>query len=379
MIPFNHPYLTGNEKDNIVEALASRKLAGDGVFTKKCHTWFEKEYGFKKTLLTTSCTDALEMCALLLDIKVGDEIIIPSYTFVSTANAFVLRGATIKFADSQADNPNIDPDEIERLITLQTRAIVVVHYAGVACDMDRIVELANQHGLVIIEDAAQAIDSYHNGHPLGSLGAFSAFSFHETKNIICGEGGLLAINDAKYVARAEIIREKGTNRSSFFRGEVGKYSWVDVGSSFLPSDMLAAFLHAQLESLSHIQNERRRVWCRYHQNLADKASLGWFSIPFIPQYATNNAHMFYLVCRNIDERARLMNTLKANGISAVFHYLSLHNSPYFSKQYDGRKLENSDRYTNCLIRLPIFPELTNIQVDMISNVIISLYSKSCIF
>ncbi|MFC5476148.1 dTDP-4-amino-4,6-dideoxygalactose transaminase [Paraherbaspirillum soli] len=378
MIPFNRPYLTGNEKDNIAEALASRKLAGDGMFTKKCHAWFEKKYGFKKALLTTSCTDALEMCALLLDIKVGDEVIIPSYTFVSTANAFALRGATIKFADSQADNPNIDPAEIERLITTRTRAIVVVHYAGVACDMDRILALASMHNLVVVEDAAQAIDSYHNGLPLGSLGALSAFSFHETKNIICGEGGLLAINDQRYVVRAEIIREKGTNRSSFFRGEVDKYGWVDVGSSFLPSDMLAAFLYAQIESLDQIQNERRRVWDRYYQNLVDGAKRGWFDIPFIPQYATNNAHMFYLVCRNIDERTKLIDTLKLNGISAVFHYLSLHSSPYFSKVHDGQKLANSDRYTDCLVRLPLFSELADNQVDMISDLIMTLYSKACI-
>lgn len=377
MIPFNRPYLTGQELPNIAQALESRKLAGDGSFTKKCQALFEKKFGFHKTLLTTSCTDALEMSAILLNIQPGDEVILPSYTFVSTANAFALRGAKLVFADSQADQPNIDPAEIERLITPRTKAIVVVHYAGVACDMDRIMAAAASRGIVIVEDAAQAIDSYHRGRPLGSLGALSAFSFHETKNIVCGEGGLLVINDQEYDMRAEVIREKGTNRSSFFRGEVDKYGWVDVGSSFLPSDMLAAFLHAQVDAIEHIQGQRRRVWDRYSANMQQGMERGFFGVPFIPEYATNNAHMFYLVCRNLAERTELIDRLKSKGVSAVFHYLSLHSSPYFSSQHDGRQLTNSDRYMDCLVRLPLFPDLTNEQIDMISECILSFYSEAC--
>ena len=377
MIPFNRPYLTGNELANIAKVLESRKLSGDGEFTKKCQNWFEKKFDFHKTLLTTSCTDALEMCAILLNIQPGDEVIMPSYTFVSTANAFALRGATLIFADSQADQPNIDPAEIERLITSRTKAVVVVHYAGVACDMDRILATTAAHGIPVIEDAAQAIDSFHRGRPLGSLGALSTFSFHETKNVICGEGGLLVVNNAEYDLRAEIIREKGTNRTSFFRGEVDKYGWVDVGSSFLPSDMLAAFLYAQLESIESIQAARRRIWSRYYDNLSYLGKSGTISLPVIPEYATNNGHMFYLVCADINERTQLILTLKAAGVSAVFHYLSLHNSPYFARQHGSRKLPNSDRYTDCLVRLPLFPELSDQQVDHITEIIAFFYAEAC--
>ena len=377
MIPFNRPYLTGNELSNIAKVLDNRKLSGDGEFTKKCQAWFEDQFDFHKTLLTTSCTDALEMCAILLNIQPGDEVIMPSYTFVSTANAFALRGATLVFADSQADQPNIDAAEVERLITPRTKAIVVVHYAGVACDMDRILAAAEKHGIVVVEDAAQAIDSYHRGRPLGSLGALSAFSFHETKNVVCGEGGLLVVNNAEYDLRAEIIREKGTNRSSFFRGEVDKYGWVDVGSSFLPSDMLAAFLFAQLESVKSIQAARRRVWSRYYDNLTELSQAGSVSLPVIPEYATNNAHMFYLVCRDLEERTKLIDALKASGVMAVFHYLSLHSSPYFAAQHGDRALPNSDRYTDCLVRLPLFPDLTNEQVDKITGIIVSFYAEIC--
>lgn len=378
MIPFNRPFLTGNEVVNISSALNNRKLSGDGEFTKKCQALFASKFGFKNNLLTTSCTDALEMCAILLQIQPGDEVILPSYTFVSTANAFALRGAHLVFADSQSDQPNIDPAQIERLITPRTKAIVIVHYAGVACDMDRILAISDAHKIPVIEDAAQAIASYHRGRPLGSLGAMSAFSFHETKNILCGEGGLLVVNDEDYAKRAEIIREKGTNRSSFFRGEVDKYGWVDIGSSFLPSDLLAAFLYAQLESVDAIQAERLRVWNGYATQLMHGAQRGWYSLPVIPEYATNNAHMFYLVCRDLDERCRLIDHLKNAGIHAVFHYLSLHSSPYFMKQHGGRCLPNSDRYTDCLLRLPMFPELTDEQVALISSEILSFYSNSCI-
>lgn len=376
MIPFNRPFLTGQELANVSRAFESRRLAGDNEFTKKCQAWFETRCGFHRALLTTSCTDALEMCALLLELKPGDEVILPSFTFVSTANAFLLRGARLVFADSGPDNPNIDPAQIECLISTRTRAIVVVHYAGISCEMDKIQELANRHGIPIVEDAAQGIESYFKGSRLGSLGDLSAFSFHETKNVHCGEGGLLVINDPKYDLRAEIIREKGTNRSAFFRGEVDKYGWVDVGSSFLPSDILAAVLFAQISSINEIQNRRIGVWSRYADNLAIAEQRGWFSLPSIPGYASNNAHMFYIVCRGLDDRTGLIDALKRNGIMAVFHYISLHTSSFFAKLHDGRALPNSDRYTDCLLRLPMFPELEFQQVDAICDVIVSFYTRA---
>lgn len=376
MIPFNKPYLHGRELVYIAQAVASGKISGDGLFTKKCHTFFEDRYGFAKALMTTSCTDALEMCALLLDIKEGDEVIVPSFTFVSSANAFVLRGAKLVFADSEVDNPNIDAAQLEALITPQTRAIVVVHYAGVACDMDSINAIARRHGVKVIEDAAQAIDSFYKGRPLGSLGTMSAFSFHETKNVIAGEGGLLAINDTSYVPRAEIIREKGTNRSSFFRGEVDKYGWVDVGSSFLPSDIVSAYLFAQLEVLDVIQARRKEIWQRYWDQLASVMPQYGIAMPTIPDYATNNAHMFYLVCRDLEQRTALVSALKAQGVHVTFHYLSLHDSPYFKDRHDGRDLPNSDRFSNCLLRLPMFYELSDSEVDHVTNNIIE--SLRCI-
>jgi len=370
MIPFNKPFISGDEQIYMAQALANRKLSGDGAFTKKCHAWFENRYQIKKALLTTSCTDALEMCAILLDIKPGDEVIVPSYTFVSTANAFVLRGATLKFADSLPNHPNIDPDEIARLISSRTRAIVVVHYAGIACDMDRILALASAHNIPVVEDAAQSIEALHNGRPLGTLGALGTFSFHETKNIVCGEGGLLAINNESLAHRAEIIREKGTNRSSFFRGEVDKYGWVDIGSSFLPSEILAAFLLAQLEKIDFIQSERKRVWQRYWNNFMAAGMDKKIQLPLIPGYATNNAHMFYVVCSDYAQRTAIIDRLKSKNVLAVFHYISLHSSPFFSPRHDGRVLANSDRFTDCLVRLPLFPELSDSEVDFISEVVI---------
>jgi dTDP-4-amino-4,6-dideoxygalactose transaminase len=372
MIPFNKPYLHGRELVYIAQAVASGKISGDGIFTKKCHEFFETTYGFGKTLMTTSCTDALEMCALLLNIQEGDEVIVPAFTFVSTANAFALRGAKLVFADSERDNPNVDPVEIEKLITEKTRAVVVVHYAGVACDMEPIIALCKRHNIPLIEDAAQAIDSYYKGTPLGSLGSMSAFSFHETKNVIAGEGGLLAINDPQYVARAEIIREKGTNRSSFFRGEVDKYGWVEVGSSFLPSDIISAYLYAQLENIDVIQNRRKAIWQRYHDKLVSNVPKFGVKLPVVPEWATNNGHMFYLVCRDLEQRTKLIDALKAKGIHAVFHYLSLHSSPYFAERHDGRPLPNSDRFSECLIRLPLFYELTDDQCDFVSESIVSV-------
>jgi len=374
-IPFNQPALTGREIEYVSAAIGSRKHSGDGDFTRRCHESLEK-LGFRKPLLTTSCTSALEMAALLLNVHAGDEVIVPSYTFVSTANAFALRGATIRFADSLIEQPNVDPAEVERLVSPRTKAICVVHYAGVACDMDRILAVAQSVGASVVEDAAQAIFSSYRGRPLGSIGSFGAFSFHETKNISCGEGGFLAVNEAPYDVQAEIVREKGTNRSAFFRGEVDKYGWVALGSSYLPSEILAAFLLAQLEKAEDFQQRRLRVWERYRRHLADLALAGAFSLPVIPSFATNNAHMFYVVCRHADEQCGLIEELKAEGISAVFHYQSLHSSPYFKSAHDGRALPNSDRYSDCLVRLPLFPDLQDKHVDRICNVIERYYEKS---
>lgn len=352
------------------QAVYGGKLSGNGIFTKKCQEYFEKQYGFKKSLLTTSCTDALEMCAILADIQPGDEVIVPSYTFVSTALAFVRQGAKIVFADSCPDNPNIDTTRIEELITPKTKAIVPVHYAGVACDMDFIMDLARKYNLLVIEDAAQAIDSYYKGKPLGSIGHLAAFSFHETKNIISGEGGMLAINDERFIRRAEIIWEKGTNRAEFFRGEVNKYGWVDTGSSFLPSEVIAAFLWAQLENLENIQLRRKELWNRYNDALSAVA-LPNITLPNIPDYATNNAHMYYLVCQSLEQRTELIKKLKENGVLAVFHYLSLHTSEYYHDKHDGRVLANTDHFADCLVRLPMFYELTDAEVDEIVRIVCS--------
>jgi len=370
MIDFNRPHLTGNELKYIQQAVVDNlKISGNGKFTKKCQHFFEERYGFKKCLLTTSCTDALEMAAILCNIQPGDEVIVPSYTFVSSALAFVRAGAKIVFADSMERNPNIDAEKIEDLITPKTKVIVPVHYAGVACDMDRIMEIANRHGLFVVEDAAQAIDSYYKGRPLGSIGHFAAFSFHETKNIIAGEGGLLVINDERFVRRAEIIWEKGTNRAEFFRGEVNKYGWCDTGSSFLPSEVVAAFLWAQLEQIDSIQEKRKALWKEYFKSLKPYAESGRFRLPDIPDFATNNAHMFYLVCYSLEERAAMIKRMKEHDVQAVFHYLSLHSSPYYLDKHDGRELPNCDRYADCLVRLPMYYDLNVKQVDSICEII----------
>lgn len=371
MIPFNKVFITGKESTYINEVLKIGKVSGNGYYTKLCQDFFEKKYGFKKAILTTSCTDALEMCAILADLKAGDEVIVPSYTFVSTAIAFVRQGVKIVFADSYSDNPNIDADKIESLITSKTKAIVPVHYAGVACDMDKIMEIASKHHLLVIEDAAQAIDGFYIGKDgvkkaLGSIGHLGTFSFHETKNIISGEGGMLTINAEQYIHRAEIIWEKGTNRAEFFRGEVNKYGWVDTGSSFLPSELIAAFLWAQLEKLDEIQAKRINLWDRYYDFLS-KIDLKGILLPEIPSYATNNGHMFYLVTKSIEQRDQLIATLKANGVYATFHYLSLHDSTYYQEKHDGRKLENSDKFTNCLLRLPLFYELEVTQIEELTT------------
>jgi dTDP-4-amino-4,6-dideoxygalactose transaminase len=375
-IPFNKPYLTGKETDYIKEAVASGKISGDGVFTKRCHQFFEERYGFKKALLTTSCTDALEMAAILCDIQPGDEVIAPSYTFVSTVNAFVLRGARIVFADSEKITPNIDASQTESLITSKTKAIVAVHYAGFACNMDPMLKIARKYGVFVIEDAAQAIESFYKGRPLGSLGHFGAFSFHETKNVISGEGGMLVINDERFVERGEIIREKGTNRPAFFRGEVDKYSWVDIGSSFLPSDIIAAFLYAQLEKLEEIQTRRRAIWNLYYDGLKPLEEKGYIRLPIVPEYATNNSHMLYIVCESLKERSKLIQYLKNKGILAIFHYLPLHKSPFYKEQHDGRNLVNADRYSNCLVRLPLYYELSEEDVNRVIRNVSLFFGKN---
>jgi len=375
MIPFNKPHLTGQETKYIEEAVRSGKISGDGMFTKKCHTFFESRYAMRKALLTTSCTDALEMSALLASIEPGDEVIVPSYTFVSTANAFVLRGAHIVFADSRTDHPGIDEDAIEALITPRTKAIVVVHYAGVACDMDKVLEVSNKHNILVIEDAAQAIDSYYKGRPLGTLGHMSAFSFHETKNIQCGEGGLLAINDEAFASRAEIIREKGTNRSAFFRGEVDKYGWVDIGSSFLPSEIVAAFLYAQLENIDAIQKRRKEIWNRYWNALLPLQDQGKLKLPVVPDFATNNAHMFYVLTADLTTRSSLIEHMKSKGSFPVFHYLSLHKSPYYSEKHKGGAMPQSDRYMDTLLRLPLFVDMTDAETDQVIQSILGYFAQ----
>lgn len=374
-IPFNKPFLAGNEIEYIKEAVSSGKISGDGNFSRKCQSFFESSYGFKKTLLTTSCTDALEMASLLCDISPGDEVILPSYTFVSTANAFALRGANLVFADSVKDIPNIDPAEIKKLITPKTKAIVVVHYGGIACMMDEIMALAREHKIFVIEDAAQAVDSYYRGKALGSIGDLAAFSFHETKNIICGEGGMIVVNRDDMIRRAEIIREKGTNRAAFFRAEVEEYNWVDIGSSFLPSEINAAYLWGQLEHLGEIQEKRLLLWNTYYERLKHLEEKGFIRLPVIPEYATNNAHIFYFITRNQEERTALAEFLKLNDVVAVFHYLSLHRSPYYSKRHGKRKLINADMYSDQLLRLPLFFEMNLEMVDAVITLTERFYSK----
>lgn len=377
-IPFNKPYLSGKELEYIRDSVQSGKISGNGKYTKRCHEFFETTHAFGKALMTTSCTDALEMAAILCDISSGDEVILPSYTFVSTANAFALRGAKLVLADSMNTHPNIDPLEIERLITPKTKAIVVVHYAGVACQMDEISALIQGKNILLIEDAAQGIASFYNKKRLGAIGDFGCFSFHETKNINSGEGGLLTVNNPSYVERAEYIWEKGTNRSAFFRGEVNKYDWIDIGSSFLPSDIISAYLFAQLENIELIQKRRIEIWNHYHAMLKDLAQEGYFELPYLPDYATNNAHMFYLVMRSPDERESLLQFLQDKGVWAVFHYLGLHSSPYYLHSQHSQKkqsLPNTEKFASQLIRLPLFYELTDQQLNFICEQI-RLFIKS---
>lgn len=374
MIPFNKPYFSGRELKYLEEVCHSTTMSGNGDFTKKCHTFFEQKYGFKKCLLATSGTDALEMCAMLCNLKPGNEVIVPSYTFVSTALAFLREGAKVVFADSSAENPNMEVEQIEPLINEKTKVIAVVHYAGVACDMDAIMALAEKHNLLVVEDAAHCIDSFYKGRPLGSIGHLGAFSFHETKNISSGEGGMCVINDDRFVRRAEIIWEKGTNRAEFYRGMVNKYGWVDMGSSFLPSEFNAAYLWAQLEQLDDIQGKRKHIWNRYFEGLNGKIGKE-VKLPYIPEYATNNAHMFYLLCPSLEYRTALMKFLKENDVQTTFHYLPLHSSKYYEDKHDGRELPNCDRYGDTLVRLPLFYELTDWEIDKIVKLIIEFCNK----
>ncbi|QNH61462.1 dTDP-4-amino-4,6-dideoxygalactose transaminase [Hymenobacter sediminicola] len=375
MLPFNKPYFVGTETRYIEEAVRSGKISGDGAYTRRCEAWFEQHLGSARALLTTSCTDALELAALLLNIQPGDEVLLPSFTFSSTANAFALRGANLVFVDCAPDSPALDAAALAALVTPRTRAIVPVHYAGTACDMATVLAVAEQHSLAVVEDAAQAINSYYQGQPLGTLGALGAFSFHETKNVTAGgEGGLLAINDPLLVSRAEILREKGTNRAAFFRGEVDKYSWMDIGSSFLPADINAAFLWAQLEALEFIQAQRCAIWQRYHTALQPLAALG-VELPILPSYATNNGHLYYLVCRSLPERTALITHLKARGIAAIFHYQPLHRSPYYAARHDGRALPRADRYADCLVRLPLYVELDETEQQRIVREVLAFYQQ----
>ncbi|MFN4056217.1 MAG: dTDP-4-amino-4,6-dideoxygalactose transaminase [Alishewanella aestuarii] len=376
MIPFNKPPYTGNEDKFVLEAMHGSKLCGDGPFTLKCQKWFEQQLGCIKTLLTPSCTHALEMAAILIDIKPGDEVIMPSFTFVSTANPFVLRGAKIVFVDIRPDTMNIDESLIEAAITPRTKAIVPVHYAGISCDMDRIMEIANRYQLFVVEDAAQAFYSYFNGKPVGTMGHLAAFSFHETKNITSGgEGGLLIINEPKFAARAEIIREKGTNRSQFFRGMVDKYTWVDVGSSYLPSEIQAAYLYSQLQDAEVIQAKRLSVWNFYAEALKTLKQRGLVSFPVVPENCTNNAHMFYLKVRDIEQRTQLLSYLKECGVMAVFHYVPLHSA---TAGLDFGYFHGNDEVTTShserLVRLPLYYSLTQDELNIITDRILEFFA-----
>lgn len=374
-IPFNKPFIVGKELFYIAQAVMDNNhTAGDGPFTKKCQAWLEEHLGCRKVFLTHSCTAALEISAILADIKPGDEIIMPSYTFVSTANAFVLRGGVPVFIDIRPDTLNIDENLIETAITPRTKVILPVHYAGISCEMDVIMDIAGRHNLFVIEDAAQGIMSTYKGRQLGTMGHFGACSFHETKNIISGEGGALLINDEKFVERAEIIREKGTNRSKFFRGQVDKYTWVDVGSSYLPSDIIAAFLYAQMENADQIIAKRNLIYSQYMEGLGTLAQKGYFQLPYVPDSCFSNDHLFYIITGSLRERKELAQFLQGKGILAVFHYVPLHNSPA-GKLY-GRvsgKIEVTKRINECLLRLPLYHEMTAEDVDDVITSVKSFY------
>jgi len=377
MIPFNKPPFTGNEEKYVLESMKSSKISGDGEFTKRCTKWFEEKQKCKKALLTTSCTHALEMAAILLDIQEGDEVIMPSYTFVSTANAFVLRGAKIVFVDIRPDTMNIDETKIEQAITDKTKVIVPVHYAGVGCEMDTIMDIANRHNLFVVEDAAQGMMSSYKGKALGTIGHLGAFSFHETKNYTsAGEGGLLIINDEKFIQRAEIIREKGTNRSLFFRGMVDKYSWVDVGSSYLMNDISAAYLWGNLEKADEINQNRLSSWQKYYDGLKSLEEKGFLKLPIIPNECIQNAHMFYIKVKNLDERTALLEYLKENGINAVFHYVPLHTALAGVKfgRFDGKD-NFTTRESERLIRLPQYYGMSDKEIDKVVRIMNEFFTK----
>jgi dTDP-4-amino-4,6-dideoxygalactose transaminase len=358
-IPFNQPFFSGKEFDFIQEAVANWQFSGDGAFTKKCHALLERELGIPKALLTTSCTHALEMAALLLDIKPGDEVIVPSFTFPSTVNAFVLRGARPVFIDVRRDTLNLDETKLESLVSDRTKAILVVHYAGVGCEMDAILQVAGRHGIPVVEDNAHGLFGRYKGNYLGTLGCLATQSFHETKNFTCGEGGALLINDSRYIERAEILREKGTNRSSFFRGEVDKYTWVDIGSSYLPSDILAAFLYAQLEARDIIQSKRKRIWKYYEEQLRDWAAAHAVQIPSVPSYCEQSYHLFYLVLPSLEARQAFITYLNTREINTIFHYLPLHLSP-MGRRFGGKSGDCpvTEQVSDRLVRLPFYNDLT---------------------
>ena len=378
MIPFNKPPHTGNEEQYVLEAMKSPQISGDGPFGKRCQRWFEEQLGCRKTLLTPSCTHALEMAAILIGIEPGDEVIMPSYTFVSTANAFALRGARIVFVDIRPDTMNIDETRIEAAITPQTKAIVPVHYAGVGCEMDTIMTLAEKYGLFVIEDAAQGMMSRYKGRPLGTIGHLGAYSFHETKNYTSGgEGGLLIINDGRFTERAEIIREKGTNRSQFFRGMVDKYSWVDIGSSYLPSELQAAYLWGQLEKAEAINADRLKSWLAYRDRLEPLAAAGVIELPAITETCQHNAHMFYLKVKDLEERTALLDLFKQYVIWAVFHYVPLHSAPAGLKygRFSGRDIHTTSQ-SERLIRLPLYYGITTEEIDTVCEKITEWSGKN---
>jgi dTDP-4-amino-4,6-dideoxygalactose transaminase len=371
-IIFHEPYITGNEVKFIKDVIKKRELSQVGTYSKKCIELLYSRYGFKNTFLTTSCTDAMEAASLIFNIKFGDEVIVPSYTFVTTANAFALRGASLIFADSNDKTPNIDETKIESLITKNTKALAIVHYAGIACDMDRIKTIVNRHNLLLLEDCAQGLDAYYKEVPLGLFGDISAFSFHSSKNITCGEGGLLNIINPKLVNKSEKVVEKGTNRQAFIKGEVNKYTWVDLGSSFLNSELNLAFLYAQLCSIDFIQAKLEKLWNRYQKNL-ESINNEFIKTPVIPAYAKHNSHCFYIVCSNGKERDSLQLYLRKKNIQSVFHFISLHSSPYFRSRYKGRVLVNADMYTKCLLRLPLFTSMRLNEVDFICEKVIDFF------
>ena len=374
MLPFNKPYIIGKELEYIKDSVESGRTSGDGKYTFKCQELLEERFEFKKTLLTTSCTAALEMCALMLNLDEDDEVIMPSFTFVSTANAFALRGAKIIFADSDAQTLNITPEEIEKLISPKTKAIVVVHYAGVACKMDEIKSIAQKNNITLIEDAALGFDAYYKNQALGTFGDFATFSFHETKNISCGEGGALVINNPKYFNIADIIRDKGTNRKSFQRGEVEKYEWVSLGSSYLMSDISAAYLYAQLECIDIIQDKRLEVWNKYHNELNELELGGKINLPHLPGNITNNGSMFFILCQDYKEREQLIQFLQEKHIKAVFHYSPLHKSPFYKSIHGSKSLPISETYSEALLRLPLFYEISEAQQNKVIESIYSFYS-----